>query len=138
PDRKQQIRRARPRRFRVRVRFQPAVDLPRSDRRVSLARDEDRVVSVIAAATRRTALPTAAARGIRPGRVALHGFLIAMTAVWLFPLFWAIYSSLRPISDTIQHGFLSWPSVGLSLANYMLVQMQTGLPYYLLYTLLIV
>ena len=74
-------------------------------------------MSVIAAATRRTALPTAAARGIRPGRVALHGFLIAMTAVWLFPLFWAIYSSLRPISDTIQHGYLSWPSGGLSLAS---------------------
>ncbi|TMF71661.1 MAG: carbohydrate ABC transporter permease, partial [Chloroflexi bacterium] len=94
-------------------------------------------MSVIAAATRRTALPTAAARGIRPGRVALHGFLIAMTAVWLFPLFWAIYSSLRPISDTIQHGYLSWPSGGLSLANYQTVWMQADLPYYYLNTLVI-
>src|SRR5207249_2678111 len=83
---------------------------------------------VIAAATRRSAAPTVAARGIRPGRVALHAFLIVMSGVWLFPLFWAVYSSLRPISDTIQNGYLSWPTGGLSLANYQTVWTQAELP----------
>ena len=40
-------------------------------------------------------------RQFRPGRVILHAFLIAMTVLWAFPLFWAVYSSLRPISDTV-------------------------------------
>ena len=74
---------------------------------------------------------------IRPARVVLHGFLIAMAALWIFPLFWAIYSSLRPISDTIQHGYLSWPSNGLSLINYQTVWSQAELPYYYLNTLVI-
>jgi multiple sugar transport system permease protein len=94
-------------------------------------------VSAIATATRRTGAPTVAARGIRPARVALHAFLIVMTAVWLFPLFWAIYSSLRPISDTVQNGYLSWPTGGLSLANYQTVWSQAELPYYYLNTLVI-
>src|SRR5436309_14406529 len=74
---------------------------------------------------------------IRPARVVLHGFLIAMAALWIFPLFWASYSSLRPISDTIQHGYLSWPSNGLSLINYQTVWTQAELPYYYLNTLVI-
>ena len=74
---------------------------------------------------------------VRPARVALHAFLIAMAALWIFPLFWAIYSSLRPISDTIQHGYLSWPSNGLSLINYQTVWSQAELPYYYLNTLVI-
>jgi multiple sugar transport system permease protein len=74
---------------------------------------------------------------IRPARVMLHAFLIAMVAVWLFPLFWAIYSSLRPISDTIQHGYLSWPS-SLGLTNYATVWTQAEIPYFYLNTLVIV
>ncbi len=74
---------------------------------------------------------------IRPARVALHAFLIAMAALWIFPLFWAIYSSLRPISDTIQHGYLSWPSGGLSLVNYQTLWTQGELPYFYLNTLVI-
>jgi len=78
------------------------------------------------------------APGIRPARVLLHVFLIAMVVLWLFPLFWAIYSSLRPISDTIKNGYLSWPSGGLSLANYQTVFQQAELPYYYLNTLVVV
>jgi multiple sugar transport system permease protein len=76
--------------------------------------------------------------GIRPARVLLHAFLIAMVALWLFPLFWAVYSSLRPISDTIQNGYLSWPSQGLSLANYQTFFQQAELPYFYLNTLVVV
>ncbi len=74
---------------------------------------------------------------IRPARVALHAFLLAMAALWIFPLFWAIYSSLRPISDTIQHGYLSWPTGGLSLVNYQTLWTQGELPYFYLNTLVI-
>jgi multiple sugar transport system permease protein len=70
--------------------------------------------------------------------VLLHIFLIAMVGLWLFPLFWAIYSSLRPISDTIRNGYLSWPSGGLSLVNYRTVFVQADLPYYYLNTLVVV
>ena len=76
--------------------------------------------------------------GIRPARVVLHMFLIAMVALWLFPLFWALYSSLRPISDTIRNGYLSWPSGGLSLVNYQTVFQQADLPYYYVNTLVVV
>lgn len=75
---------------------------------------------------------------IKPARVLLHIFLIAMVVLWLFPLFWAIYSSLRPISDTIRNGYLSWPSGGLSLVNYRTVFVQADLPYYYLNTLVVV
>ena len=46
-------------------------------------------------------------RRIRGRRVALYAFLLFMTAVWLFPLLWAIYTALRPYADTQQHGYLS-------------------------------
>ena len=78
-----------------------------------------------------------APRRIRPARLALHAFLLAVVAAWIFPLFWAVYSSLRPISDTIQHGYLSWPTGGLSLANYQTVWTNAELPYYYLNTLVI-
>ena len=94
-------------------------------------------MSAIATATRRSEAPTVAVRGIRPGRIALHAFLIAMVAVWLFPLFWAVYSSLRPVSDTILNGYLSWPKEGLSLDNYKNFWTQADLPYYYLNTLVI-
>jgi len=74
---------------------------------------------------------------IRPSRIVLHAFLLSMVAVWIFPLFWAVYNSLRPVSDTIQNGYLSWPTGGLSLINYQTVWTQAELPYYYLNTLVI-
>jgi multiple sugar transport system permease protein len=78
-----------------------------------------------------------ARQAIRPSRALLHGFLIVMVALWVFPLFWAVYSSLRPVSDTILHGYLSWPSQGLSLVNYQTVWDQAQLPYYYVNTLVV-
>jgi multiple sugar transport system permease protein len=60
-----------------------------------------------------------------------------MVALWLFPLFWAVYSSLRPVSDTIRNGYLSWPTGGLSLVNYQTVFQQAELPYYYLNTFVV-
>lgn len=44
--------------------------------------------------------PTAARRRHGRGRYALHAFLIATSIVWLFPVLWAVYTALRPYSDT--------------------------------------
>ena len=61
-----------------------------------------------------------------------------MVGLWLFPLAWAVYSSLRPISDTILNGYVSWPKGGLSLDNYATVWTQADMPYFYLNTLVIV
>ena len=74
---------------------------------------------------------------IRPARTLLHAFLIAMVAAWLFPLLWAIYTALRPISDTVTHGYFS-VATKLSLGNFTDVWTQAELPHYYLNTLLIV
>jgi multiple sugar transport system permease protein len=76
-------------------------------------------------------------RRIRPARVALHIFLGAMVLLWLFPLFWAVYASLRPIGETITNGFVSWPKT-LNFANYYNFWTQADLPYFYLNTLVIV
>jgi multiple sugar transport system permease protein len=89
-------------------------------------------------ATVASAEPGFGPRRIRVSRVVLHGFLIAMVVVWLFPLFWAVYNALRPISDTIQHGYLSWPTGGLGFDNFTTFWTQADLPYYYVNTLVIV
>ncbi|MHB8611413.1 MAG: carbohydrate ABC transporter permease [Candidatus Dormibacteraceae bacterium] len=76
-------------------------------------------------------------RRVRPARVLLHTFLILTVVVWLFPLFWAVYSSLRPLGDTILNGYVSWPRT-LNLKNYTDVWTQAQIPYYYLNTLVVV
>ena len=61
--------------------------------------------------------PRARSHPLRPGRIGLHAFLIVMSALWIFPLLWAVYTSLRPIGDTIKHGFVSFPGT-LNFDNY--------------------
>jgi multiple sugar transport system permease protein len=43
------------------------------------------------------------------GRVAMYVFLSVMAIVWLFPLAWAVYTALRPYSDTQAAGYISLP-----------------------------
>ena len=76
-------------------------------------------------------------RKLTLGRVILHTFLLTMVLVWLFPLSWAIYSSLRPISDTINHGYVSLPT-SLNFSNYVNVWNQANMPHFYLNTFLIV
>lgn len=56
-------------------------------------------------------------RRIKPRRVVLYGFLTAAAALWLFPLLWALYTSLRPYSETQASGYISAPT-SLNLDNY--------------------
>ena len=41
----------------------------------------------------------------RGRRLLLHAFLIGMCALWLFPLLWAVYTSLRPYADTSSNAY---------------------------------
>jgi multiple sugar transport system permease protein len=50
---------------------------------------------------------TRSRRGLRPGRILLHGFLILTSLVWLFPIGWAAYTALRPYGDTAKLGYVS-------------------------------
>jgi multiple sugar transport system permease protein len=74
---------------------------------------------------------------IRPGRIALHAFLAAAVVLWLFPLLWAIYAALRPVSDTLFNGYLSWPKA-LNLDNFTTFWTEADLPYFYINTLVIV
>jgi multiple sugar transport system permease protein len=76
-------------------------------------------------------------RRVRPGRAALHLFLIAAVALWLFPLLWAIYAALRPVSETLFSGYLSWPKT-LNLNNFTTFWTEADLPYFYINTLVIV
>jgi len=70
-------------------------------------------------------------------RIALQAFLIFTAAVWLLPIVWALYTSLRPYSDTAERGYVSLPGV-LNLQNYINAWTQADLPHYYANTLIIV
>lgn len=70
-------------------------------------------------------------------RAALHTFLIAMCLLWLMPLFWAVYTSLRPRAETDRLGYLSLPET-LNLDNYVTAWNQSEMARYFLNTLVIV
>ena len=61
--------------------------------------------------------PKSQAQSRRWKRAALHAFLIVISVVWLIPLLWAVYTSLRPFSDTAQNGYVSI-ATSLTLDNY--------------------
>jgi multiple sugar transport system permease protein len=69
-----------------------------------------------ASATAVQAVPVARRRP-RGSRVALYAFLTFMAVTWLFPLLWAVYTALRPYSDTLAHGYISLPGV-INLDNF--------------------
>ncbi|TXS69249.1 carbohydrate ABC transporter permease [Streptomyces sp. me109] len=55
--------------------------------------------------------------------------LAGIALLWLVPLLWAVYTSLRPYSDTAKHGYLSWPR-SLSLGNFTDAWQQSGMPHF--------
>ncbi|NOY56320.1 MAG: carbohydrate ABC transporter permease [Actinobacteria bacterium] len=68
-------------------------------------------------------------RKVTPARVVLQAFLIVTSLVWLFPLVWALYTSLRPYSDTAERGYVSLPGV-LTIANYTTAWRNADLPHF--------
>ncbi|MFI5262487.1 MAG: carbohydrate ABC transporter permease [Candidatus Limnocylindrales bacterium] len=75
-------------------------------------------------------------RRVKRSRVALHAFLIVVCTIWVFPLLWAVYISLRSLGDTAVNGDFSLPS-SLSFQNYIDAWTQANLPYYYLNTLIV-
>jgi len=65
----------------------------------------------------------------RPARVLLHCFLIGTCVVWIAPVLYALYTSLRPYADTAKHGYVS---VGGSynLSNFTTAWNAADLPLY--------
>lgn len=70
-------------------------------------------------------------------RIFIQGFLILTAIVWLLPPVYALYTSLRPYSDTAQRGYVSLPGV-LNFDNYVHAWTQADLPHYYGNTLLVV
>ncbi len=75
-------------------------------------------------------------RRVAGSRIALHGFLIIASLLWLLPVLWALYTSLRPYAETAEFGYVSLPR-SLSLDNYTNAWSNAELPKYLRNTLLI-
>ena len=75
-------------------------------------------------------------RRITRSRVALHAFLITMSLIWIFPLAWAFFTALRPLGDTITHGYLSWPTT-LNFQNFIDGWNNANLGYYYINTLIV-
>jgi multiple sugar transport system permease protein len=95
-------------------------------------------VSAGAVSTGTRAVPAAATvhrRRYRPRRILLHGFLITVAAVWLFPLLWAVYQSFRPYGETSANP-VALPET-LTLANYITAWTRAELPKYWLNTAII-
>lgn len=73
---------------------------------------------------------------VRPGRVLLHVFLAGTALAWLAPLLWAVFSALRPYSETSAKGYVSWPDK-LGLDNFTNAFEQSDMLHYFGNTLLI-
>ncbi|HEV2347809.1 MAG TPA: carbohydrate ABC transporter permease [Actinocrinis sp.] len=80
--------------------------------------------------------PVTGKRRVRPARIVLHIFLATTALAWLVPMLWAVYTSLRPYSETQSKGYLSLPST-LNLQNYVNAWQQSGMPHFFWNTVLI-
>ena len=67
---------------------------------------------------------------------AISLFIMVFAIAWLFPIFWTIWSSLRPYSDVLQNGLLSVPE-RLSFENYQVALQKMAVVKYFLNTVII-
>ena len=75
--------------------------------------------------------------GIRPGRIAFHAFLVMMALIWLLPIAYAVYTSLRPYVDTARLGYFSIGG-SYNLENYVRAFTDGQLASYFVNTLIVV
>jgi multiple sugar transport system permease protein len=75
-------------------------------------------------------------RPVRPRRIALYLFLTFMAVTWLFPLLWAIYTALRPYSDTLDNGYISVAKT-INLDNFVNAFTQAQFPRFFFNSILI-
>ncbi len=89
-------------------------------------------MSVHTAAQEAASRAKAREKALRRGRrthVRLHVFLIVVSILWLIPVLWALYTALRPYSDTAEHGYVSIAH-SLSFENFKNAWTQADLPHY--------
>jgi multiple sugar transport system permease protein len=55
---------------------------------------------------------------VRRGRVVAQVFMISAMVLWITPIIFALYVSLRPIASTNKYGYVSMPHGGLTLKNF--------------------
>ena len=63
---------------------------------------------------------------LRVGRILAQAFMITATVLWLVPILFALYVSLRPYSETSKYGYVSLPH-HLTLSNYVSAWSQSGM-----------
>jgi multiple sugar transport system permease protein len=73
---------------------------------------------------------------LKASRIALHTFLIAVCLIWLAPLLWTVFASLRTYEDTSVNGYFSIPTE-LTLNNFGRAWSSADLPNYFWNTLVI-
>jgi len=66
---------------------------------------------------------------IRPGRLLAYAVLIGTSLLWLLPLLWAVYTSLRPYDETQRNGYVS-VAHSLSFINFTTAWQQADFPHY--------
>jgi multiple sugar transport system permease protein len=88
-----------------------------------------------ATVTAERAVPVAHRR-VRLPRIGLHAFLITAAALWIAPVLWAVYTSLRPYADTNRCGYVSICG-HYGLHNYTYVWSAASLPHFFFNSLII-
>jgi multiple sugar transport system permease protein len=73
---------------------------------------------------------------IRWPRVGIHAFLIVVAILWLAPVIWALYTSLRPYSETAEKGYVSLPDT-ITFENYTNAWTNGEIPHFFWNSLLI-
>jgi multiple sugar transport system permease protein len=89
--------------------------------------------------TETASMPIARERGrtgIRWPRIGMHVFLIVAALLWLAPVLWTFYTSLRPYSETAERGYVSLPK-HITFDNYSNAWTQGDIPHYFLNSLYI-
>jgi multiple sugar transport system permease protein len=81
--------------------------------------------------------PRATGLRSRRGSRLIQAFLALTAVIWLLPPLYAVYTSLRPYSDTAERGYVSLPGV-LNFQNYISAWTQADLPHYYANTLIVV
>jgi multiple sugar transport system permease protein len=89
-----------------------------------------------ATATAERSVRVARRRRVTLPRIGLHAFLIVTAALWLVPVLWAVYTSLRPYADTNSCGYVSVCG-HYNLHNYTHVWTAANLPHFFLNSVII-
>ena len=66
---------------------------------------------------------------VKRSRIGLHIFLALATLLWVSPILWAIFTAMRPYSETSQYGFVSWPK-HFNFDNFTAAWTQAQFPHY--------